>query len=124
MTIQMQQGLPYVQVSLVYRHQQKIFTQVLLDTGSAGTVFAADAVLELGLQFESQDPVHRICGVGGAEFVFAKQVDGLALGTFELRNFEIEIGTLDYGFAIDGILGINFLHQVGACIDLAKLEIY
>jgi hypothetical protein len=47
MTIQMQQGLPYVQVSLVYRHQQKIFTKVLLDTGSAGTVFAADAVLDL-----------------------------------------------------------------------------
>ena len=56
--------------------------------------------------------------------MFSKRVDGLTLGTFELRNFEIEIGTLDYGFAIDGILGINFLHQVGACIDLAKLELY
>jgi hypothetical protein len=31
---------------------------------------------------------------------------------------------MDYGFAIDGIVGINFLHRVGACIDLAKLDIY
>ena len=43
---------------------------------------------------------------------------------FELKNFEIEIGAMDYGFVIDGIVGINFLHQVGACIDLARLEIY
>jgi len=120
----MRQGLPFIQVSLIHRHQQLSFNQVLLDTGSVGTVFSADKVADLGLQFECQDPVHRICGVGGAEFVFSKRVDGLALGTFELRNFEIEIGTLDYGLAIDGILGINFLRQVGACIDLAKLEIY
>ncbi len=124
MKIHLQQGLPFIQVSLVHRHQPKIFNQVLLDIGSAGTVFSIENVVDLGLQFEYQDPVHRICGVGGAEFVFSKRVDGLALGTFELRNFEIEIGTLDYGLASDGILGINFLRQVGACIDLAKLEIY
>jgi hypothetical protein len=113
MKIHLQQGLPFIQVSLVHRHQQKIFNQVLLDTGSAGTVVSIDNVVDLGLQFEYQDPVHRICGVGGAEFVFSKRVDYLALGTFELRNFEIEIGTLDYGLAIDGILGIVIFLRTG-----------
>ncbi len=124
MKIRMQSGLPYVQVSLVYAGQHKMLDNVLLDTGSAGTVFSADSVLDMGLQCQFQDVVHRIRGVGGAEFVYSKCIDRLSLGKFELKDFDIEIGTMDYGFVIDGIVGINFLHQVGACIDLAQLEIY
>jgi hypothetical protein len=49
---------------------------VVLDTGSAETVFAADKVLSLGLRYEAQDGVHPIRGVGGGiEFVFTKRVD-------------------------------------------------
>jgi hypothetical protein len=120
----MQNGLPYVQVSLVHEGQHKTLDNVVLDTGSASTIFSADQVLEIGLQCQIQDVVHRIRGVGGAEFVFSKRVDSLSLGKFEIKDFEIEVGTMDYGFVIDGIVGINFLHQVGVCIDLAKLEVY
>jgi len=123
MKIRIQNGLPYVQVSLVYAGQHKTLDDVLLDTGSAGTIFSADSVLEMGLQCKFQDVVHRIRGVGGTEFVYSKCIDSLSLGKFELKDFEIEIGTMDYGFVIDGIVGINFLHRVG-CIDLATLEIY
>jgi hypothetical protein len=31
---------------------------------------------------------------------------------------------MDYGFAIDGIIGTDFLLQVGAVIDLSRLEIH
>jgi len=37
MKIRMQNGLPYVQVSLIYAGQHKTLDYVLLDTGSAGT---------------------------------------------------------------------------------------
>jgi len=121
MKIRMQNGLPYVQISLIHGSQHKTLDNVVLDTGSVGTILSADEVLEIGLQCQFQDVVHRIRGVGGAEFVFSKR---LSLGKFELKDFEIEVGTMDYGFAIDGIVGINFLHRVGACIDLAKLDIY
>ncbi len=53
-------------------------------------------------------------GIGGAKFVFLKRID---------RNFAIEVGAMDYGFAIDGIIGTDFLLQVGAVIDLSRLEI-
>ncbi|MDM8559175.1 retropepsin-like aspartic protease [Candidatus Parabeggiatoa sp. HSG14] len=124
MKIRMQSGLPYVQVSLTHHNQHQTLDNVVLDTGSAGTIFSADAVLNIGLQLESDDIVREIRGVGGTEFVFSKYIDSLSLGKFELKDFEIEIGTMDYGFLIDGIVGINFLHRVGACIDLAHLEIY
>jgi hypothetical protein len=30
---------------------------------------------------------------------------------------------MDCGFAINGMLGMDFLHETGAIIDLAKMEI-
>jgi len=120
MKIRMHNGLPYVQVSLIHHNQHQTLDNIVLDTGSAGTVFSADAVLNIGLQLEFDDIVREVRGVGGTEFVFSKRIDSLSLGKFELKNFEIEIGAMDYGFVIDGIVGINFLHQVGAWIDLTQ----
>jgi Aspartyl protease len=124
MRMQVRDGLPYVTVTLQYRGQQLDLANVLLDTGSAGTLFAADQVLAVGLQYEADDPVQRIRGVGGAEFVFIKRIDRLAVGELQVSDFEIEVGAMDYGFAIDGIIGTDFLLQVGAVIDLSRLEIH
>ena len=123
MTIRLHDGLPYVTLMLQYRGQQLQLSNVLLDTGSAGTVFAADTVLTLGLHYEANDPVHRIRGLGGAEFVFSKHVERLSLGALHVDDFAIEVGAMDYGFPLDGIVGMDFLLQVGAVIDLSRLEI-
>jgi len=123
MTIHIQDGLPYVMITLQYRGQELHLPHVLLDTGSAGTVFAADTMLPLGLPYEVNDPVHRMHGIGGAEFVFSKRVDRLALGPLYVRDFAIEVGAMDYGLAIDGIVGMDFLLAVSAVIDLAQLEV-
>ncbi len=124
MRISLQDELPYVMVSITHRNQQLVLINVLLDTGSAGTIFPTDEVLTIGLQYEADDVVRRIRGVGGAEFVFAKAVDRLSLGELQVNDFQIEIGAMDYDFEIDGIIGMDFPTQVGAIVDLAKLEIY
>jgi hypothetical protein len=124
MNIQVRDGLPYVTVTLLYGGQQLDLTNVLLDTGSAGTLLATDQVLAVGLQYEANDPVQRIRGIGGAEFVFVKRIDRLSVGELQVSNFEIEVGAMDYGFGIDGIIGTDFLLQVGAVIDLSRLEIH
>lgn len=77
----------------------------------------------LNLTYEPEDPVHRIRGVGGSEFVFCKRVDKLAIGELWLRDFSIEVGAMDYGFALDGIIGMDFLLGVGAIIDLGELRL-
>lgn len=51
--------------------------------------------------------MRRIRGVGGTEFVFMKTIDRLSAGTLETDNFEIEIGAMDYGIELDGILGLD-----------------
>ncbi len=77
MKIRLENGLPYVTMSLSHRGRQLELENVLLDTGSAGTIFSADKVSALGLRYEAEDTVHRVRGVGGAEFVFSKRVDTL-----------------------------------------------
>jgi hypothetical protein len=73
---------------------------------------------------ESGDHVRRIRGVGGAEFVFMKTVDEVTVGDLRVANFLIEIGEMDYGFEIDGIIAMNFLRDVGAFIDFEQLQMY
>lgn len=124
MKIRVQDGLPYVAIAVAHRGRRITLDNVLLDTGSAGTVLSVDQVLTIGLQYEADDFVHRIRGVGGAEFVFTKRADEVSLGELLVSDFEVEVGAMEYGFPIDGILGMDFLTKTGAVIDLAGMEVH
>lgn len=123
MKIRLQAGLPFVSVRLFYQTQSLLLKDVLLDTGSAGTVFSVDQLASIGVQYEPDDEVHRIRGIGGSEFVFTKRVERLEVDNLSLSNFSVEVGALDYGLELDGILGMNFLLQARATLDLEKLEL-
>lgn len=123
MKLRLQGGLLYVPVHLGFRGRDLVLKDVILDTGSAGSVVSADAVLPMGLLPEAHDRLRRIRGVGGVEFVFTKRLDRLTVGELEAKDFEVEVGALDYGFPVQGILGLDFLLQVKAVIDLSELEL-
>jgi hypothetical protein len=123
MKIRLDGGLPFVAATLTFWGQRLTLDNVLIDTGSLGSIFPADRVAEIGLEMEAQDSIYRIRGVGGSEFVFAKQVHALEIGDLTASDFEIEIGAMEYGFDIDGIIGMDFLLQVGAILDLGQLEV-
>ncbi len=107
-------------MSVLHRGRRLDLENVLLDTGSASTIFSADRLLDIDLRCEPTDILNRIRGVGGTEFVFSKTIDRLSLGSLMVADFEIEVGAMDYGFGfeLDGIVGMDFLEQVGAVIDL------
>ena len=123
MKITLRRGCPYIIVTLTFRDERVQLENILLDTGSAGSVFATDKLAPVGLKYEPSDPLYTIRGVGGAEFVFVKRIDRLMIDRLSVQDFEIEVGALDYGFEIDGILGMDFLTAVGAVIDLNRMEI-
>ncbi len=83
-----------------------------------------DRVDELGITIEKDDTIETISGVGGVEFVYKKNIDRIKLGNLVISNFTIEVGVMDYGFEINGIIGMDFLKEVGAIIDLDKMAIY
>lgn len=123
MRLQLRDNLPFVSITVVHQGKKIIIPNVLIDTGSGGTILSADALSKIGIVPEPEDALHTIFGVGGSEVVFTRKIDELKVGTFSIRQFEIEIGGMDYGFDIQGILGMDFLVSAGAIIDLEKLEI-
>jgi hypothetical protein len=123
MKIVLRNGLPYVTATLIFQDRQIELENVLLDTGSAGTVFSTDKLAQIGLEYEPSDLLYTIRGIGGGEFVFVKRLDGLKVAQLAVEDFEIEASALDYGFEINGVLGTDFLTTVGAVIDLASMEV-
>ena len=123
MQLLLKDNLPFTTVTLVYQGTRLDVQHVLVDTGSASTIFAADVVAAIGIVPQLTDTLQTIQGVGGIEVVFTRLIDALYVEEHGLSAFEVEVGGMDYGFEINGILGMDFLTQKGAVINLYDMRI-
>jgi predicted aspartyl protease len=123
MQLTLRDNLPFVQVTVIHRSAELNIIDVLVDTGSATTILASDQVLQIGIVPEPSDTLYTIRGVGGIETVFTRQIEQLRIGQCQVTDIEIEVGGMDYGFEIQGILGMDFLLRAGAIINLRDLSI-
>lgn len=123
MKLRLAYGLPFISVCLTQNNRTLTLENVLLDTGSAGTIIPADIAINLGLGPDVEDEISRIRGVGGTEFVYSKRIQKIKVGTLVATDFIVEVGAMDYGFNINGILGMDFLLNVKAVLDLRTMEI-
>lgn len=110
-------------VTLTYQEKAVNIPLVLVDTGSASTILAADRLASVEITPSAEDILHTIRGVGGIEVVYLREVDYLKVGECSVPDFEIEVGGMDYGFEINGILGMDFLMASGAIINLREMRI-
>ncbi|MBM4458888.1 MAG: hypothetical protein FJ011_14170 [Chloroflexi bacterium] len=123
MQLELDGSLAFVAVTVAYQGALMMATRVLVDTGSERTILAGDVVAAINIAPQPIDLVHTISGVGGIETVFERQLDYLQVGDQKLPAFPIQIGGMDYGFEINGILGMDFLTRAGAIINLRELQI-
>ncbi len=56
--------------------------------------------------------------------MFARVVDFIQIGGFTIKEFEIEVAGMDYGFVINGILGMDFLIPSGPILNLRDIEVH
>ena len=123
MQLTLRDDLPFLSVTVAYQGAEIEIPDVLVDTGSATTILAADQVARIGIVPEPSDILYTIRGVGGIETVFTRRVERLRISQRDITDFEIEVGGMDYGFEIQGILGMDYLLQAGAIIDLGNLSL-
>jgi len=123
MRLTLRDDLPFVSIAVTHRGVTVEVADVLVDTGSASTVLSADVAATLGIRPEPTDRLRSVRGVGGSEVVFARRVDRLQLGSRCVDDFEIHVAGMDYGFAIQGILGMSFLIKTGAVLNLRDLTL-
>lgn len=123
MLLTLKDRLPFTRVVAEHRGTKIEISDVLVDTGSATTILAADQMARIGIMPEPTDALHIIRGVGGIEAVFTRQLECIEVDQQRVEIFEIEVGGMDYGFEINGILGMDFFLQTGAIINLHDLSI-
>ncbi|PLR75812.1 hypothetical protein CU633_19020 [Bacillus sp. V3-13] len=116
-------GLLLTDIEVTYKGKLLRLNRVLVDTGSGSTIIKTDLAESIGIVAEENDMIYRISGVGGSEFVFSKTIDSIKIGEKETGNFTLEIGAMNYGFELDGIIGLDLLQQMKAIINLDKLII-
>jgi hypothetical protein len=124
MQLTLRDGLLLVPIIVGYRGREIEVPDVVVDTGSATTLLSADMVAPVGIVPELDDVLHVVRGVGGAEVVFARRLQNFMVGERSVEGFEVEVGAIDVGFDINGILGMDFLLAVGAIINLRTLELH
>ena len=54
---------------------------------------------------------------------FSKKVDKVCFGKANMKDIKVDFGIIDPSGNINGLLGLDFLMEVGAIIDLKKLII-
>ncbi len=123
MKIRLEDGLPIVSGSITISGKTVQLTHALLDTGSGGTLVSADRLLEVGVEADPMDRIVSVRGIGGVEFVVRKEASEIRLGDLVVRDLPVQIGSLSYGFELDGIVGTDVLHAMEAVIDLGSLEL-
>jgi predicted aspartyl protease len=117
-------NLPFVQLKVSYKGKIATLNYVIVDTGSGSCILKNEAIQELGIKPKPEDSLGLVKGVGGSEYVFIKRLDYLSVGNLRLDNFTVDIGEMDYGFRIQGIIGMDFLLETGAVIDLSSCRCY
>ncbi|MBI1278496.1 MAG: hypothetical protein GC179_10250 [Anaerolineaceae bacterium] len=116
--------LPFVSVVVHGRNGKTlILDRVLLDTGSGGCAFKTDDMEKIDIVPDDDDTPRTMTGVGGEEYVLEKQINALQIGDMIVSPMTIQMGALDYGFEMDGIVGSDFLREAKAIIDFSSLEI-
>ena len=79
---------------------------------------------KIGVKPEANDMTQTIQGVGGQEFVYTKNIDKISINDeIVIEKFNVELGSMDYGIEIDGIIGYDFMKVVGLIIDLRQMNI-
>lgn len=123
MKLQYMDNLLHAELELIYQSKKTLINHVIVDTGAARTLISADAVFDMGIFATPVDELVIMSGIGGDDFAFRKGVDGLSLGTFDVKNIPIDFGHLDEGFGINGIIGLDILVPGKFIIDLDEMSI-
>ena len=92
--------------------------KVLIDTGSATTLINADHILLDGS--EIRDTAY---GVGGYEAILQKHLDVFKVNGFDIDDFDISLGNMDYGIDIDLLIGLDVLKALNADINLKDMKL-
>jgi len=113
-------GLLYLPITVFY--DQPIDLIAMIDTGSAGTAVNVN-LFDIDMLSRSGHSI-TLHGIGGTQDAFVQTVSSVKIGTFEIKDFEVEFCDIEKDhFGFEAIIGSNLLDALNAVIDYSKREI-
>ncbi|WP_197046723.1 retropepsin-like aspartic protease [Oceanobacillus salinisoli] len=120
----MDDHVPLISVNIQYNSRQRIFSNVLLDTGCSSTILDTDLCEEIGLMLDLENAITRkMYGIGGTEICIEQKVSGMMIDTFQLNDFTLQLGDVREKYGFDGIIGSDFFASNKLIIDFNNLEV-
>lgn len=108
-------------LTVTFRGRVLRIDDVIIDTGSSHTIISPDILEEIGVTYETCDPIYEAYGIGGSVPFYTKIMDRVEIGTRSIENIEIDVGILPKDHR--GLLGLDILKQHSFIIDLKTLEL-
>ncbi|MDQ0215802.1 putative aspartyl protease [Oikeobacillus pervagus] len=109
-------------LSVIFQGKSLTINDVIVDTGSSHTVISPDLLEKIGVRYENGDTIYEAYGIGGSVPFYTKIMDGIQIGTSNIKDFEIDVGMLPNNH--NGLLGLDILKVYKFTIDLEKLELF
>lgn len=113
----LEDGLPFITVVLHINNQRLKLDKVLVDTGSSACIFDTLDVLSLGGSFDGTERIRTMSGIGEDEYVLEKEIQSIEIDGVLSGKWLIQVGDIQYGFGIKGVIGSDLLSSIGALID-------
>lgn len=118
-------GLLYASVILHEGNKSITIDDVIVDTGAYHTIILADYLMELDVAFTEDDELVKSSGYGGLQMSSVrKKIDRVKIGDISLTDMKVDFGEIDPYERVNGLIGLDFLRNVGVIIDLVDLKMY
>jgi predicted aspartyl protease len=104
--------------------QQVLVARLLVDTGSSFTILSTNLVRLAGCNLANPLRFESVATGSGVLRCPIVEVPGLNCLGRQIKNFPVMVHTIPLNAYIDGLLGIDFLRNFQAVIDVAEAQIH
>jgi clan AA aspartic protease (TIGR02281 family) len=118
-----QQNVLWLRVAVGQSGDKPLLVRLLVDTGASYTVLPTRILQRLGCNLEQPLEKKKIVTANGAIDVPIVAVPWFNCLGIKRENYPVVALSLPASSFTDGLLGMDFLREVGAVIDVANAEI-
>jgi|GEM_PF-336680 hypothetical protein len=115
--------LHFISVTLIHGQKAIVVENVLLDSGSAGTLLDSDIIAQIGILPRNKDVLVYMTGISGREIALEKMIDGISVGEVTVSPFTIQMTRLSADLGFNGILGVDFMLAAKLILDFASVTV-
>ena len=118
-----QQNVLWLRAAVAQSIQAPIVIRLLVDTGASYTVIPTKILERIGCNLNSAQQYKKIVTANGAIDVPIVIIPWFNCLGIKIENYPVVALDLPVNSFTDGLLGMDFLREVGAVIDTAKAQI-